>query len=362
MMDSRRRRRWWPAAGAVAVLVIGGAGAACALRGQDRTAASTTTTLPTAPVTRADLANAVRQDGSLGYAGAYTVLGGGSGRVTWLPAVGAEITRGRAVYEADGRAVPLWYGARPFWRTLTYGMTSGNDVLELERNLTASGYGSGLTVDRKFTRATRSAIRRWQAARNLPVTGAIDPADVVVLPGAIRVTTLTAVPGSPAGGAVLTASGTGRLVTVNLPVAAQSIARRGLAVKIGLPGGRSTNGHIASVGTVAAAPATNSQSQTGESTETATIPILITLDRAADAGRLDGAPVTVEFTSDEHRGVLSVPVEALLAAADGSYSVDVVGDAGQVTAVPVELGIFDGDDVEVTGDLAEGQRVRVPAP
>jgi hypothetical protein len=28
--------------------------------------------------------------------------------------------------------------------------------------------------------------------------------------------------------------------------------------------------------------------------------------------------------------------------------------------VPVGLGIFDGDDVEVTGDLTEGARVQVP--
>lgn len=348
--------------GAVAVLAAGAVGTIHALR-DDGPAASSTTTLPTARVKRADLVSATRQDGSLGYAGAYTVLGSGSGRVTWLPAVGEEITRGRTVYEDDGRAVPLWYGTRPFFRTLESGMTSGNDVLELERNLAALGYGSGLTVDRTFTGATRSAIKRWQADRKLPRSGTLAPADVVVLPGPIRVTAVSAVPGGPAGGTVLTASGTQRLVTVNLPVASQTIAKQSAAVRIGLPGGKSTTGHIAAVGTVAAAPKTNSQSQTGESTETATLPVSITLDRAADAGRLDGAPVTVDFTSDEHRGVLSVPVEALLAAADGSYSVDVVDDRGQVTPVPVELGIFDGDgdDVEVTGNLTEGEKVQVPA-
>ena len=346
--------------GAVAVLAAGAAGAVHALRGDDRAAASTTTTLPTARVKRADLSSATQQDGSLGFADAYTVLGSGSGRVTWLPAVGADITRGRTVYEVDGRAVPLCYGTRPFWRTLEYGMTSGNDVLELERNLAALGYGSGLTVDRTFTKATRSAIKQWQTDRKLPRSGTISPYDVVVLPGPIRVTALSTVPGGPAAGTVLTASGTRRLVTVNLPVASQTIAKQGAAVRIELPGGKSTTGHIASVGTVAVAPKTNSQAQTGESTETATLPVSIVLDRVADAGRLDGAPVIVDFTSDEHRGVLSVPVEALLASADGSYSVDVVDDAGRVTPVPVELGIFDGDEVEVTGMLTEGQKVQVP--
>jgi hypothetical protein len=358
-MDSRRR--WWPAVGAVAVLAAGAAGTIHAVRDDDRAASSTATPLPTARVKRADLTSATQQDGSLGYAAAYTVLGSGSGRVTWLPAVGEDIARGRTVYEDDGRAVPLFYGTRPFWRTLESGMTGGTDVLELERNLAALGYGSGLTVDRTFTEATRSAIKRWQADRKLPRSGTLAPSDVVVLPGPIRVTALGAVPGGPAAGTVLTASGTGRLVTVNLPVTSQSIAKQGAAVRIELPGGKSTAGHIAAVGTVAVAPKTNSPSQTGESTEAATLPVSITLDRAADAGRLDGAPVTVDFTSDEHRGVLAVPVEALLASADGSYSVDVVDDAGGVTPVAVELGIFDGDDLEVTGNLTEGEKVRVPA-
>jgi hypothetical protein len=159
---------------------------------------------------------------------------------------------------------------------------------------------------------------------------------------------------------VLTASGTTRLVTVKLPVSSQEIAKQGAGVRIELPGGRSTTGHVASVGTVATAEKTDAQSQTGESTESATITVSIALDKPADAGALDGAPVTVGFTSLEHKDVLSVPVDALLAAADGTYSVNVVDDAGKVTSVPVRLGVFDGDDVEVTGDLAASAKVQVP--
>jgi peptidoglycan hydrolase-like protein with peptidoglycan-binding domain len=91
-------------------------------------------------------------------------------------------------------------------------------VLELEQNLAALRYGQGLTVDRTFTSATGTAIRRWQAALGITTTGTVSPADVVVLPGPIRVTAVTAVPGGPAGGQVLTASGTTREVTVKLPV------------------------------------------------------------------------------------------------------------------------------------------------
>jgi peptidoglycan hydrolase-like protein with peptidoglycan-binding domain len=356
----RHRRGRWLVVGAVAVLAVGTAGTAYALRADAQAAASTDTTLPTAPVTRTDLSSATQVDGSLGYGDSYTVLGSGFGRITWLPALGKAIVRGKAVYRVDGHPVPLFYGAMPFWRPLESGVTSGNDVLELERNLAALGYGSGMTVDRAFTSATRSAIKQWQHDLGVSRTGTVSPADVVMLPGSIRVTSLTAVPGGPSAGTVLTASGTRRQVTVKMPVSSQAIARKGAKVRIELPGEKSTTGHIASVGTVAIADKTNAQSQTGESTESATITDMISLDRSSDAGTLDGAPVTVGFTSVEHKDVLSVPVNALLAAADGSYSVNVVDDAGRITSVPVKLGVFDGDNVEVTGDLTEGARVQVP--
>jgi peptidoglycan hydrolase-like protein with peptidoglycan-binding domain len=354
---ARPRRRL--IAGGVVVLVTGTAAAVHAARDEAPTPAPAAATLPTAPVRRADLTSAVETDGTLGYGGTYTVLGRGTGIVTWLPAAGTVVTRGRAVYRADGRPVPLLYGT-PLWRTLEPGMTGGSDVLQMERELAALGHGEGLTVDRTFTAATRSAIRRWQRATGLPRTGTVSPADVVAMPGPIRVTGVSALPGGPASGTVLTASGTTRQVTVPLPVASQHIAATGATVRVELPGGRTTTGRVASVGTVAVADPANARSQTGLSTESATVTVTITLDRAADAGTLDSAPVTVAFTSAAHEDVLAVPVHALLAAADGSYAVNVVDDAGNVTPVRVELGVFDGDDAEIKGDLTEGTRVQVP--
>jgi peptidoglycan hydrolase-like protein with peptidoglycan-binding domain len=364
MMDDeappRRRGRLWLVVAGVAVVAVGTAGTVYALRDDDQAATSTETTLPTAPVTRTDLSSATQVDGSLGYGNSYTVLGSGSGRITWLPALGKVIVRGTAVYRVDGHPVPLFYGAMPFWRPLESGVTSGNDVLELERNLKALGYGSRLMVDRTFTWVTRAAIKKWQDDLGVSQTGTVYPTDVVMLPGPIRVTNVTAVPSSPAAGTVLTASGTTRQVTVKMPVSSQEIAKKGAKVRIALPGGKSTTGHVSSVGTVAISDKTDAQSQTGKSTESATITVLITLDKSSAAGRLDDAPVTVGFTSVEHKDVLSVPVNALLAAADGSYSVNVVDGAGKVASVPVTLGVFDGDNVEVTGNLTEGAKVQVP--
>lgn len=147
---------------------------------------------------------------------------------------------------------------------------------------------------------------------------------------------------------------------MDVPVADQNMIRDGAGVRVTLPGGATAAGKISSVGTVATAGDTNSQSQTGQGTQNATIPVYIALDDKGDKELLDGAPVTVGFTSTEHKDVLTVPINALLASADGSYKVNVVDASGNVTPVPVKLGIFDGDDVEVSGNLKAGMKVEVP--
>jgi peptidoglycan hydrolase-like protein with peptidoglycan-binding domain len=344
-----------------AVVAVGVAGAVLGLRDGSGSADQTGPALATATVERTDLADRTELDGTLGYAKTYTVTASGQGRLTWLPAVGAVIRRGARSYGVDGHTVPLFYGPMPLWRTLEYGMTDGRDVLALERNLTALGYGDGLTVDRHFSAASRAAVKDWQDDLGVTETGAVQIGDVVVQPGALRVTTVDAVPGGPAHGTVLKASSAVRQVTVNLPVAQQEIAKAGAKVQVALPGGTTAAGHISSVGTVASNPSSASeQPQPGQDTQEATIPVYVTLDRPSSAGRLDGAPVTVGFTTDLHKNVLAVPVNALLAVSEGTYAVAVAGASGQSTRVPVELGFFADGKVEVTGELTEGMKVEVP--
>jgi peptidoglycan hydrolase-like protein with peptidoglycan-binding domain len=353
----RRTGRILALLGGLAVLAVG---AAFALHRGGGDGHRVTAAPPTADVVRADLSDRTKVDGTLGYADSYTVLSGGTGRLTWLPDVGDEIRRGQRVYGLNGHRVPLFYGGTPFWRPLRSGMDDGRDVLELERNLAALGYGDGMTVDDHFSAATKAAVEDWQDDMGMSETGVVQPDDVVMEPGAIRVTALRGTAGGHAGGPLLTATGADRQITVNVPVSEQEIARKGAQVTVELPGGTTATGHITKVGTVATAGATDAQSQTGQGTENATIPVYVKLDKPSVAGRFDGAPVTVGFTATLHKGVLAVPVNALLATADGRYSVNVADAAGKVRAVPVTLGIFDDDQVEVTGALTPGMKVQVP--
>lgn len=355
----RRRGRRWALVGGVAVLAIG-AGAGWYVTHQNETPTTPTTSqLPTVAVKRTDMTSTLDIDGTLGYGDSLTVLGGSAGRITWLPKVGDVLARGDRVYGVNGYKVPLFYGAAPLWRTLSQSVADGNDVRLLEQNLKALGFGKGLTVDRDYTYATAQAVKKWQKAQGRTRTGVVAPEDAVVQPGSIRVTKVQSVLGGSAGGGLFTASGTSKVVTVAVPVnEAEGVVREGAKVRVELPGDKKATGTIAAIGKVATS-SSGTESQTGEGIENATVAVTIALDKSAAKVSLDGAPVTVGFSSSQRKNVLAVPVNALLAAGDNEYSVSVV-DNGAVRSVPVKLGIFDGDLVEVTGELREGMKVQVP--
>ena len=330
-----------------------------ALDGDDDPGAGTKPATATATMTRQDLVSRTDVDGTLGYSGALSVVGQLQGTVTALPAVGTVIERGQSLYSVENRPVLLLYGDLPAWRRMATGMSDGPDVRQLEENLVALGHATEaeLTVDDAFTSATAAAVRRWQKALGVDETGAIELGQVVFLPGAIRVSELKAEKGGAVGpGApVLAATTTTRVVQVDLDAAKQSLAKVGDKVEVKLPGGRTTTGVVASVGSVAQ---TKGQ---GESAKQV-IAVTVTLDDPSATGTLDQAPVRVGITSDSRKGVLAVPVNALLALAEGGYGVRVVDGSPSGRIVPVTTGLFARGLVEVSGDgLEEGMSVEVPA-
>jgi len=327
--------------------------------GTDNTTASSTAT-----VTRATLAARTSLNGTLGYAGDYTVLGQGHGTITWLPAVGRAIRQGQVLYRADGHPIVLLYGTTPAYRALAEGAkasdVTGPDVAQLNRDLAALGYGRDIGLDPssdEFGWATKAAIKELQEALGVEQTGHLDLGQYVFLPSAVRVTSPGATLGGPAGGVVLKGTSTTREVTVELGAAQQSQLKVGDKVTITLPNGRTTPGRVTSVGKVASTPAKGSD--TGS-----TVEVDITPTDAAATGTLDQAPVQVAITTGTVRNVLVVPVTALLALAGGGYAVEVAAVDGAHRLVPVTLGLFDdaAGRIQVTGSgLAAGQHVVVPS-
>ncbi|TMR03718.1 efflux RND transporter periplasmic adaptor subunit [Actinomadura soli] len=338
--------------GAAGVVVAGGAGLATAgLGGGTGEPAAAHSSLPpaTAPIERTTLVETQDVDGTLGYGATRAAVGAGGGTLTWLAGAGSVISRGRPVYRVDNKPVPLLYGRLPLYRTLSTG-TEGDDVEQLEKNLRALGY-TGFTVDESYGAATAAAVKHWQDALGVAETGRVEPGSAVIAPGRIRVAERKADVGDRVGGAVLTYTGTTRVVSVDLDVRYQRLARKGAGVEIELPSGDTTKGKITSVGKVA---------EEGGAEEPTTIEVTIAIGGQGELGSYDKAPVEVRLTANRHGGVLAVPVGALLARGEGGYAVQVVQD-GRVRTVPVETGVFTEGRVEVSGaGLAEGMKVGIP--
>jgi peptidoglycan hydrolase-like protein with peptidoglycan-binding domain len=315
-----------------------------------------------ATVTRADLATTTQVPGTIGYTGTYAVYwAGGGGTVTWLPAPGRLITRGRRVVTVDDRAVRLFYSDRPAWRPLNLGVSAGPDVRAVERNLLALGHATAtnLTVDDRFTRATAAALRRWQRATGQSVTGRLELGAVTFQPGPLRVTAVDAKVGGPAGGLLLTGTSPTVAVTLAVPVDQTHLVHRGDAVTVTLPDGDTVPGRLTALSTVASAP---SQTDLGRGDSLPSVSATVTLGRQLTAAALDQAPVQVNVVEESVTGVLTVPITALVALAGGGYGVYLLDEAGR-RLVGVNPGLFSDTLVQIDGDgLREGMTVEVPAP
>src|SRR5207244_7094528 len=126
----------------------------------------------TATVERRDLVERDSVSGTLGYADVRSVTSPRQGTLTEAPTLGSVIERGQSLFEVNGRGVPLFLGAVPMYRNLAPGVSDGADILELEYNLVALGFGAGdLAVDGHFDAATGAAVRRWRASLGLDQTG-----------------------------------------------------------------------------------------------------------------------------------------------------------------------------------------------
>jgi multidrug efflux system membrane fusion protein len=352
--NRRRRGRTGRVVFGVAAVAAVGVAAAAGFGMPDRAADnSTRSSLPpkTAKVTKQTLVDTQNESGKLGHGDSRTLSGRGAGTLTEVPAVGATVQRGQAVYRADNSPVILLYGALPSYRNLATG-DEGPDVRQLEQNLAAMGY-TGFTVDEKFTASTAGAVKKWQGDLGLTKTGSVESGRVFYAIGAVRVNEHKAEVGDAAGGAILSYTNTTPVVTVDLDVEDQRLARSGAAVTVKLPDGKTVPATIGMVQTIIQPASGNTPAETKYRAT-------IVPDDAKAFDGLDQMTVTVGFTAGKKENVLAVPVQALLALAEGGYGVQVVQD-GATRIVAVKLGLFASGKVEVTGEgIAEGVVVGMP--
>lgn len=401
-------RRRWLVVGVVVVVVAAAAGTVLATgafntnKATGSGGAASGYKTGTQAVQRRSLTSLSVVDATLGDAGSWNVVvpqsstsgssaagsaagggsGAGSGTFTHLPQVGRMLLQGQVAYRVSGAPVVLLYGNIPAYRDLSEGLT-GPDVTELNQDLVALGYATKAALGPRsgwdyYSAETAYAVELLQAKLGLTETGVLSLGEAVFLPGPALVTGwgTTATPGGPAppGTVVLTASSTTPVVTIALDAGQQGEVKVGDPVSITLPDGTVTPGVISQISRVATSStpgeggtggsgSANGQGNGGGGSGStgATITVLASLIHPKAAGNLNSAPVTVTITTGSVASALTVPVDALLAQTGGGYAVEVTGPGGH-HLVKVTPGLFDDAAglVQVTGDLAPGQRVVVP--
>ncbi|WP_051247117.1 peptidoglycan-binding domain-containing protein [Nocardioides halotolerans] len=350
------RRTIWLATGAVltSVTLTG-----CTFPGGD--GAGATEEPAAAPVTatvrRTDLTETLTETGQLGYGNALDLPTGLTGTVTWLPDVGGVVENGEPVYRLDADPVLRLDGKVPAWRDLDPGVSSGRDVLQLERALTALGYTRDLDleVDGDWTWVTTIAVERWQRDHGLDDDGELPLGRVVFTDGDVRVATMPVADGTAVqpGTVVLQVSATQRTVTVSVDPTQKRLAPVHKAVELEFPDGTTARGRIREVEHL---PATEA------SDETLDVRIEVVGPKAKRQEvdqQVDGTSVQVGFAHTVAEDVLAMPVTALVALVAGGYGVEKVAD-GDTAYVAVTAGAFSETLVEVESpDLAEGDEVVV---
>jgi peptidoglycan hydrolase-like protein with peptidoglycan-binding domain len=343
---SRRRFLIMGAAGVVLSGAIVGSGLLTSERAAGQPAATPALLPASAQITRTTLVETRTESGILGYGDPVSVRASGTGTLTWLAAEGSTVMRGEPLFKVDELPIVALYGSVPMFRTLGNGVV-GTDVWQLQENLVELGYAE-FTIDGTYTHTTATAVLTWQADLGLSQTGIVEPGQVVFTPGPARIAEHVAAVGDLLGSDrahILNYSGTSRIATVALNVVDQALAVEGDAVTVTLPDERAVEGLIAEIGTVV----------TEEEFE-----VTVTIADQDALGTLEAAPVDVDFVSATREDVLTVPVDALLALAEGGYGVEIV-EGNTTRIVAVKTGMFANGRVEVSGEaIAEGMMVGVP--
>ncbi|WP_341955317.1 HlyD family efflux transporter periplasmic adaptor subunit [Microbacterium sp. LWH13-1.2] len=333
MTRSRRRAMLVGALVLCLTLAVGGGGAAFFLRPAEPAPVEDELAPATVVVERGVLSQSARLDGTVGFGTAAPVTVKADGIITELPAVGAQLDRGSVALRANERAVPVLIGDVPLYRAVDGSGLKGADVSMIAANLMELGHlrrsdPATFTTGPQFA----EAVRDWQESLDLERTGALGPADVIVLSAPSRIAAVSARPGDGAAGQPFTVTATARIVEASVPAQDAGAVGAGARAMIELPDGRTVEGSLVSVTT------------TGEGTDSK-VQAVVSIDDQAAVDGIDAAAVTVRVVTRSVEDVLIVPVASLVALAEGGYALQ--DEKGALHGV--EIGLIADDLVEVSG-------------
>ncbi|MBP2326570.1 hypothetical protein JOF56_006955 [Kibdelosporangium banguiense] len=306
-----------------------------------------------ATVRKADLANTKSMQAMIGFGTPRQIKGTGTGVVTRLPAVGDVAQAGKPLYWVNDQPVPVFFGPTPLFRKLEAPGAKGSDVAMMMDNLARLGYQVGRRpkddTKAELTPTVIEAIKKWQRKAGLEDTGTVDVGQILVLDTQVRVASVQAQPGAAATEQLFTVTPNSRVVTMSVPMTEAGGLKAGTSVSLVRPDSRQVPAKIQS-----ATPAVpNPEAQGGAGAEQK-LDVVMVADDPADVADLAPAPIQLNITTESRSGVLTVPVEALVALREGGYAVQLRG--GELRAV--KTGLYSQDKVEVSGSgITEGLEV-----
>lgn len=306
-------------------------------------------------VRRGDLSTEREFRAEVSFGDQWVITTAATGTITQQRAVGETVEFGETLLRIDDKPVFLANGTMPTYRELhrvdarardangdRLQLVVGLDVTQLQSFLLDAGFDAdgNLEIDGQFGGNTEKAVKAWQEAVGLPVTGSVDDTQIVFAPDPVRIATESRIGAEFEGLEVNNAESAVLVDTTNRDRAALPV---GADVALALPDGTQLAGTVTNQAQVTAADG----SQVWRTTIQA-------------AARLPGAAssVTVTVTELVAKDVLLVPTGALLALAEGGFAVEVI--TGPTTdLVRTEVGeVLDGQ-AEISGDLAVGDEVVV---
>jgi hypothetical protein len=378
---------------------------------------SGTDPVATAPLERRDLSTARSLAGSIGYGAARPLAGHQDGTVTWLPKVGATISRGEQLFRVDDVMVPLFYGGMPMYRDISGRNLAGRDVRIVADNLRALGYsigsqpapgtwvaqpakaeGQGPKTNNgmknngtnddgtKNSETTNSGTESSSGTQTRPgnTSASTTPHRVKDGEGILTAGLIQAikrwqadidrpVTGTVAIGDVEVASGAVRVDSVavqpgsaaDAPLLSVTSTRKVVTVSADLADAASIErGDQVTVvlpdersakARVISVGRDLAAAEDGPGTGPPKLAVTVSVTNARAIAKLDSADVDVHFVGRTAKHVLVAPIEALIALREGGYAVQAPGGL-----VAVHTGMFADGWVEITGaGLAEGTTVVV---
>ncbi len=345
------------AIGGVAALAIGGP----KLLSSDRALADDQPTETAAPsydldsVVKRDLTEERSANGSVGFGKISTLPIEASGLVTKAVERNTILTSGDVLVRIANKPVFVADGEQPLYRDLRrvgngetdaagdkIGYLKGDDVTQLQQFLIDQGFDDKgrLSADGTFGLSTERAVKAWQRDVGHTATGVVDRTQIVFVDGSVRVESAPEV-GQPFS--EITVTSTAPTVTISVTSKTRSFFEAGTEVAV-------ESGSASTKGTVTSLKRTVGQ----DGSPSYEVEIEISGDELGDAESVK--VISTKIVAGE---VLSVPVSALIALAEGGWAVQVDDGSGpKLTAVTLNQVV---DGFAAIEGVDEGTEVVVPA-